>query len=442
MPPQPPSSFTCPKVPEPCHFPIDNVTWLLRTRTSSASLQAQTSTPCIPHRNMPRHSLTDTYPASVSSFDHLDPWGDEEPKQQGALHAGDLSIDSSPSHTPLGSSQWQASGPRRYPPAPAPLVSPFASNHPVPGNDEAEEGTGAPAKSDAGSECPSQTPSSLPMHTASLRVEADKVGLLLGHGGRHIIRLRHELGVHLDGLQGLRTNEARTLIISSDVLRRVLDAVTAVKAILEDPNQFLKLMNYSSHSFFVQPQPQDKSYAYRPFPNRISVIVDNSNVFIGAQQYNSANEPGFQQDFSVRLDIPALTRLIEKGRATFARVVAGSFVFEASGYWKVWADMGYRVNAFNRNVGSKEFGVDECLFEETSVLFQHPPSSRFVGHAQHTIVMVTGDGNENEGRPSLRNVVEQALQLGFRVELWAWSHACSMQYCMQVYIFYSLPRNI
>eukprot|EP00617_Octactis_speculum_P018671 CAMPEP_0185751992 /NCGR_PEP_ID=MMETSP1174-20130828/10765_1 /TAXON_ID=35687 /ORGANISM="Dictyocha speculum, Strain CCMP1381" /LENGTH=152 /DNA_ID=CAMNT_0028429223 /DNA_START=54 /DNA_END=512 /DNA_ORIENTATION=- len=45
-----------------------------------------------------------------------------------------------------------------------------------------------------------------------------------------------------------------------------------------------------------------------------------------------------------------------------------------------------------------------------------------------TLVLLTGDGNENSGRASFVELVDQALMAGWNVEVWSWRRACSRKY--------------
>ena len=46
-----------------------------------------------------------------------------------------------------------------------------------------------------------------------------------------------------------------------------------------------------------------------------------------------------------------------------------------------------------------------------------------------TLVLLSGDGNSNEGRASFSEVVKEALfDHGWRVEVWCWKASCSTTY--------------
>ena len=47
-----------------------------------------------------------------------------------------------------------------------------------------------------------------------------------------------------------------------------------------------------------------------------------------------------------------------------------------------------------------------------------------------TLIMLTGDGNDNGGgdAPSFPKVVHEAIELGWKVEVWCWKASCSKTY--------------
>ena len=63
----------------------------------------------------------------------------------------------------------------------------------------------------------------------------------------------------------------------------------------------------------------------------------------------------------------------------------------------------------------REQGVDECI---TSYIMQWILRVKKKAFCQNILILLTGDGNENEGRPSIYEAVEDALEHDWKVELY------------------------
>eukprot|EP01031_Cornospumella_fuschlensis_P027134 gene27134-32778_t len=62
------------------------------------------------------------------------------------------------------------------------------------------------------------------------------------------------------------------------------------------------------------------------------------------------------------------------------------------------------------------------MINQAVLKFQTPP------HPRHTLVLLTGDGNDNDGRASFFSAVSKALENGWAVELWTWRLSVSRNY--------------
>jgi hypothetical protein len=90
--------------------------------------------------------------------------------------------------------------------------------------------------------------------------------------------------------------------------------------------------------------------------------------------------------------------------------------------WNNWRDIGYYVHVSHRAEGVGEELVDDGLVAQMQRLILGNLSPG------QTLVLVTGDGNDNDCRPSFLSAVQHALRFGWRVELWSWKAGCSGQY--------------
>jgi hypothetical protein len=171
--------------------------------------------------------------------------------------------------------------------------------------------------------------------------------------------------------------------------------------------------------------------------NKIHVFIDDSNVFFGglnrgrtrgtASPRSVAPTPdeGSGSDCSSDgaadapwVDIDAMLRVIQSGRWTEKQLVVGSGHAEA-GRWARYRRSGYETQVLERTSGGKEVGVDDTL--HAAMLAE---ANKQFGEAR-TLVLLTGDGNGNNGRMSFPAAAEIALQNGWKVEVWAWDYSTS-----------------
>ena len=206
------------------------------------------------------------------------------------------------------------------------------------------------------------------------------------------------------------------------------------------------------------------------------VFIDQSNIFIGAQQLpqgagagraGGGGGYGEDMDHTVRVSIEPLVHLLEAGRVVRDRYVMGpsSVFFDHQGVtnsmWHAYEAVNYNVISAELGRSGRESSHDDMLHARilSVVATQQnadwmkrastspsrspprPPSGGGVvggeggagrggggGGEQHILVLATGDGNENHGRTSFRQCVELALNSGWHVELWSWTSTVSKVY--------------
>jgi hypothetical protein len=155
------------------------------------------------------------------------------------------------------------------------------------------------------------------------------------------------------------------------------------------------------------------------------IFVDHSNV----------SERG--------VDFTRMARLVEsplhqRSAEIATRFVAGSTPADDTSSVKLdskqrqWEQAGYEVHTFPRTGahGGREFGVDEMLHSKVfhQIHLANLEDNKRKAQSSktaHTLVLLTGDGNDNSGRTTFKDTVEIALGYGWRVELWSWKHSLS-----------------
>lgn len=149
----------------------------------------------------------------------------------------------------------------------------------------------------------------------------------------------------------------------------------------------------------------------------VHVFIDNSNIYLGAQMEDSGT-----RDFNVRLKVSALAGVVVNSRRCRNRVVFGSKPPANNVVWTKWKEAGFQVHAFNRTPGHGEVLIDDGLLSMINeTIAQHSGQS-------HTLVLLTGDGNDNQGRASFPKSVDLALRHGWKVEMWSWRQCTHGRY--------------
>jgi hypothetical protein len=159
--------------------------------------------------------------------------------------------------------------------------------------------------------------------------------------------------------------------------------------------------------------------------NRRHVIVDYSNLSIAVTGFSDRS-----QRICDRSLISLLNTLNRKDSAHGLRVLATSFTCTPQdkklevNLKKCWESAGFHVTICPRHENGGEYCVDEFLHAQAMdiILSRH----RF-GDLPHenTLVLCTGDGNNNNGLSNFVKVVQYAVFLQWKVEIWSWIHTRS-----------------
>ena len=125
-----------------------------------------------------------------------------------------------------------------------------------------------------------------------------------------------------------------------------------------------------------------------------------------------------------------LLQLVSDGGSTVEQaIVVGSYEKTPSVKWETWEHAGWKHRLLQK-VNGKEQAVDDVLHCSMYQLLADPVLS-FA--EPRTLVLLTGDGNDNDGRTTFLDVVQKALLhnvhgLKWRVHLWAWKAGLSAVY--------------
>ena len=159
----------------------------------------------------------------------------------------------------------------------------------------------------------------------------------------------------------------------------------------------------------------------------IHIFVDESNIFLGAQTILQPNGRK-TRDTSIRVNVPALADVILNQRQPIQRVVFGSrSSAQEPVEWNEWRAADFDVHGERRHRGGGETFVDDaCAAMVNAAILRFPIRNENVRH--RTLVLLTGDGNMNDGRASFIESVDSALRNGWRVELWSWRASISQHY--------------
>lgn len=212
----------------------------------------------------------------------------------------------------------------------------------------------------------------------------------------------------LSELEHLALNQAADLQRrGSSIDARFRDARAAAPDYLGEADNHLRLRGISTgegnrsrskaEPLELKCQPTDSA----------SIFVDNSNIEGGAEREGK------------KLDIAVLAKVVERGRGSIRkRLVFGSknssdTVFDA------WKSAGYSVHVALK-VGKEDFVDDACVAMILAEVAKE--------EVPKTIVLLTGDGNGNDGRANFFEAVWIALLKGWKCEVWSWRASQSSKY--------------
>ena len=151
------------------------------------------------------------------------------------------------------------------------------------------------------------------------------------------------------------------------------------------------------------------------------MVIDLSNVAQGATK----NEKG-------ALHGVALAQVLELGAQSRSnpgeRSVAGSMKMNTSepSVFRLLRERGYNPFVEELSADGRETEVDSWLHHQILRIVRE--LSRTARPGTNTLVLATGDGNNHDGVTSFPKVVLEAVQRGFRVEVWAWMDICSKKF--------------
>lgn len=149
----------------------------------------------------------------------------------------------------------------------------------------------------------------------------------------------------------------------------------------------------------------------------LHIFWDNSNIWGGAQDTRKIVEPEVPW-YALRVYFKHITQLVEAGRPSATKVMAGSVPPECEDLWNYARCHGYNTDLLktidNGEGGQREQAVDEMLHLKISLaLLQHK--------GENTLVLLTGDGATSEFGTSFPQLIELAISNGWKVELHTWS---------------------
>ncbi|CAF4181189.1 unnamed protein product [Adineta steineri] len=162
-------------------------------------------------------------------------------------------------------------------------------------------------------------------------------------------------------------------------------------------------------------------------PTEYHIVIDNSNVFLGAQLIRNEKTGVTEMNPATRVNVGYLTKKIEGGKLNIdirTRIVGGTKPPENVRVWREWDSNGYKCMVIDRAATGKESALDDLLHAQILILLRKYE----IYNRQQVLVLVTGDGNTNYNRGGFLNVVEIALKDKWNVELWSWELSLSQRF--------------
>jgi hypothetical protein len=158
----------------------------------------------------------------------------------------------------------------------------------------------------------------------------------------------------------------------------------------------------------AQPSLLSHSIQAHRFHGTRHVFIDNSNLFKGAQgAVGGHSAGGGTHDPTVRIDPQAINALLQpQGDAVVVLKPAAT----AEMWQTKWRDAGFKTRICD----------DDDDFLHAQIYRRLDPTCE-----PATLVLVTGDGNDNDGWATFPDAVRRAARLGWHVECWSWQHCRS-----------------
>eukprot|EP00794_Sanderia_malayensis_P017748 gene17748-19522_t len=158
----------------------------------------------------------------------------------------------------------------------------------------------------------------------------------------------------------------------------------------------------------------------RPRRRDAIIMIDNSNIFIGAREAACAVNPKLRPKH-VKVRLQALVQVLEKDRNVTKRFACGSSPPANEQVWDIYRRLGYTVDLEDRR-GKDEQRVDEqlhlCIYKA------------IIDLAPQTLVLASGDGckGKSTGATSFPDCAIAALEHGWNVEVYSWKHSLSAEW--------------
>ena len=158
------------------------------------------------------------------------------------------------------------------------------------------------------------------------------------------------------------------------------------------------------------------------------IVVDNSNIFINAQYIDG------ERDLSVRVSIPKLLDVVRHGRHPITQMVAGSKNGVGDPRWKHAYENEHVVVHLEDRRGGDEQAVDDLIHAQALQTLNTVDFGK--GPRSQTLILLTGDGNDNGGRTRFPDIVIAAMRHNttrqidgrdplWKVEIVSWNRSLS-----------------
>jgi len=228
--------------------------------------------------------------------------------------------------------------------------------------------------------------------------------------------------VHINNLTGY----SNVLVLSADTKDNLDKIVSIINSVI-DSSSSIEYSNEESIIKFSEWTPPTNK-----LPSPLSsesktrhILIDNSNIFFSARQ--SSSKPSWHNDCTMRISSKNLSELLEinNSQKIGSRFVAGSEIKKGTSIWSSYERIGYTCMYLPQDQNKREKGVDSALH---SVGLQIASEAQYLEPGSNTLVIATGDGNNNDSLTSFPKTVFAAAQAGMRVEIWSWSYTRSKNY--------------
>eukprot|EP00808_Paulinella_micropora_P002236 g76242.t1 len=253
--------------------------------------------------------------------------------------------------------------------------------------------------------------------TSVFEIPGHTAGYVKGKGGAKLKELAKDTGADID-LPFLGKDSLLGFVVITGTKIEVQETKDLIQAIVNTipPKRVPKPSSDRGGGRRIPPSPPQLRRLNTQSGVYAHIFIDYSNIFIGAQHREGKIDP------SIRTDVTKVARVLQGNLRDpiGMRVIGGSIPRATSRIWDLWREAKYTVHLCERSASGEVFLDDMLHGQAFSCILKFAKPQ--------TLILATGDGNDNGGRTTFPEVAAAALKRGWNVIVWSWKRSLSSVY--------------